>query len=130
MLREVLFAKIHGATVTACNPDYIGSITIDRDLLDACGMVVNEKVLVADVTNGQRLSTYIFEGDPGSGKIEINGAAANRTGIGHTLLIMAFCHVTEEELQIHRPRVVFCRPDNSVAETIKYPAAGDQGVSE
>jgi len=128
MLREVLFAKIHRATVTACNPDYMGSITIDRDLLDACGMVVNEKVLVADVTNGQRMETYIFEGERGSRKIEINGAAANRTGIGHTILIMSFCHVTEQDLDTHRPRVVLCRADNTISEVIRYPAAGHPGA--
>lgn len=123
MLRELLFAKIHRATVTQCNPDYMGSITIDPDLLDATGLVVNEKVLVADCDNGQRFETYIFLGERGSGEIKVNGAAANRTGIGHQVLIMSFCQMTEEEMRTHRPKVVICDEHNRIAERIEYPAA-------
>lgn len=123
MLREMLFAKIHRATVTQCNPDYMGSITIDPDLLDATGLVVNEKVLVADCDNGQRFETYIFLGERGSGEIKVNGAAANRTGIGHQVLIMSFCQMTEEEMRTHRPKVVICDEHNRIAERLEYPAA-------
>lgn len=123
MLRELLFAKIHRATVTQCNPDYMGSITIDPDLLDATGLVVNEKVLVADCDNGQRFETYIFLGERGSGEIKVNGAAANRTGIGHQVLIMSFCQMTEEEMRTHRPKVVICDEHNRIAERLEYPAA-------
>ena len=121
MLREVLFAKIHHATVTHCDPEYMGSITIDPVLLEATGMVVNEKVLVADCNNGNRFETYIFRGEPGSGQIMVNGAAANLTGIGHQVLIMAFCQLDEAELEIHRPKVVLCDAHNGIAELITYP---------
>jgi len=130
MLREVLYAKIHRAVVTACHPDYMGSITIDPDLLDATGLVVNEKVLVADCDNSQRFETYIFEGERGSRRIEVNGAAANRTGIGHRVLIMAFCQVDAKELASFRPRVVICNEDNTIAEVIRYPSAAGEGAGE
>jgi aspartate 1-decarboxylase len=123
MLREALFAKIHRATVTHCDPDYMGSITIDPELLDATGMVVNEKVLVADCNNGERFETYIFLGERGRGEIKINGAAANLSGIGHQVLIMSFCQLTSQELLAHRPRVVICGADNGIARRIEYPAA-------
>lgn len=120
MLREALFAKIHRATVTECNPDYMGSITIDPILLDAVGLRVNEKVLIADVTNAQRFETYIFKGKRGSGEICVNGAAANRTGVGHIVLVMSFCHLTLEEFKSHRPKVVLVGPRNSIAKVIEY----------
>ncbi|HMN97294.1 MAG TPA: aspartate 1-decarboxylase [Phycisphaerales bacterium] len=120
MLREALFAKIHRAVVTQCEPDYIGSVTIDPDLLDAVGLRVNEKVLVADVTNAQRFETYVFKGRRGSGEICVNGAAANRTGVGHIVLIMCFCHLTLEEMRSHRPRVVIVGPGNTVGRIIEY----------
>ena len=123
MLREVLYAKIHMATVTKCDPDYMGSITIDPDLLDAVGMVVNEKVLIADCDSGHRLETYIFEGERGSLEIQVNGAASRRTGIGHRVLIMSFCQIEEAEMHKHRPRVVICDEHNGIADIIRYPAA-------
>jgi len=120
MLREALFAKIHRATVTYCEPDYVGSITIDADLLDACGMRPNEKVLVADVTSGSRFETYIFKGQRGSGVIGINGAAARLSGIGHLVIVMSFCHLTPEELAVHRPKVVLPTETNKVGRVIAY----------
>ena len=122
MLREMLFAKIHRARVTDCNPDYMGSITVDPDLLDATGMVVNEKVLVADCNNGNRFETYIFLGERGSGEIRVNGAAAGLTGIGHEVLIMSFCHLNEQEMKSHRPKVIICDERNGIAERLEYPA--------
>ena len=123
MKREVLFAKIHRAVVTQCDPDYMGSITIDPILLEATGLVLNEKVLVADCENGNRFETYIFEGERGKGEIKINGAAANKSGIGHHVLIMSFCHLDMSELEHHRPRVVICNEDNTIAEHITYPSS-------
>jgi len=120
MLREALHAKIHRATVTQCEPDYMGSITIDPDLLDAVGMRVNEKVLVADCNNAQRFETYIFKGRRGSGEICVNGAAANCTGVGHVVLIMSFCQLTPDEFASHRPKVVICTKENRVGELIEY----------
>ena len=120
MLREVLFAKIHGASVTQCDPDYVGSITIDTDLLDATGLRVNEKVLVCDVDSGSRFETYVFKGDAGSGIIGINGAAARLTAPGNTVLIMSFCHMTTEEMADHRPKVAIIGDDNRITEMIEY----------
>ena len=120
MLREVLYAKIHMATVTQCNPEYSGSITIDSDLLDATGLRVNEKVLVADANSTNRFETYVFEGESGSGIIGVNGAAAQLTGIGHRVIIMSFCHLDEQEFSSHRPKVVICDADNRVEKLIQY----------
>lgn len=124
MLREALFAKIHHAVVTQCDPEYTGSITIDRDLLDATGLQPNEKVLVADCENANRFETYVFEGERGSGVIGINGAAALLSAVGHRVLILSFCQLTEDELMRHRPRVVVCSADNTIAERFEYDAAG------
>ena len=120
MLRQVLFAKIHRAVVTACKPDYIGSVTIDPALLEATGMVVNEKILAADCETGERFESYIFQGERGSGVIEVNGAAARCTAVGHHLLIMSFAAVTQEELKTHRPKVVVCDERNRVAQLLRY----------
>lgn len=124
MIRQVLFAKIHRAVVTACCPDYVGSITIDPDLLDATGMVVNEKVLIADCDNGARFETYIFEGRRGSGQIEVNGAAANLTAVGHRLLVMSFAGMTPQEMTEHRPKVAVCDDHNGIVEVLRYEPAG------
>ena len=120
MLREALFAKIHGATVTQCDPDYVGSITIDADLLDATGLRVNEKVLVCDVDSGSRFETYVFKGASGSGIIGINGAAARLTAPGNTVLIMSFCQLTLDEMESHRPRVAIIGEGNRVDRMIEY----------
>jgi aspartate 1-decarboxylase len=123
MLRQALFAKIHQAVVTECHPDYSGSITIDQDLLDVTGMLVNEKVLVADCENGSRFETYIFAGERGSGIIGVNGAAANLVEIGHRVIIIAFCTLSREEMATHRPKVIICDRCNRVAEIIEYDPA-------
>ena len=123
MLREVLFAKIHRAVVTGCDPSYMGSVTIDPDLLDATGMVVNEKVLVADCENGARFESYIFQGERGSGQVRVNGAAANLTRNGHHILIMSFAQMTPDEMRQHRPKVVICDEHNAIAELIEYSPA-------
>ena len=120
MLREVLYAKIHRAVVTRCNPDYVGSVTIDARLLDATGLAVNEKVLIADCENGNRFESYVFYGEPGSGAIEVNGAAARQTAVGHRVLIMSFAHMTAQEMAEHRPKVVLCDERNGIAELIRY----------
>lgn len=120
MLREALFAKIHMASVTECNPEYTGSITIDQDLLDATGMRANEKVLVADGENANRYETYIFAGERGSGIIGINGAAAPLTDVGHRVIIMSFCRLDEDEYARHRPKVVVCTRENRVEQVIDY----------
>jgi aspartate 1-decarboxylase len=123
MLRQVLFAKIHRAVVTGCNRDYVGSIVIDPSLLEATGLVVNEQVLVADCENGHRFETYIFQGEHGSGAIEVNGAAANLTAVGNHLLIMSFASMTPQEMSEHRPRVVVCDQQNGIADLLRYDPA-------
>ncbi|MBT8486800.1 MAG: aspartate 1-decarboxylase [Phycisphaerales bacterium] len=123
MLRESLFAKIHHAIVTECHPEYTGSITIDEALLEATGLLRNEKVLVADCENGNRFETYVFVAPRGSGMIGVNGAAANITGVGHRLIILSFCHLTPQELTEHRPRVVVCDQKNGIRERLCYETA-------
>lgn len=120
MLRESLHSKIHRATVTAALPDYIGSITIDADLLDRCGMRVNDKVLVTNCRSGERFETYIFKGARGSGAIEVNGAAARLVEPGDLVIIMHFALMTEGEHAGHKPRVLIMGPGNSVREVVHY----------
>ena len=117
MQRTFLRSKIHGARVTQADLNYVGSITIDRHLLDAVDLWPNEKVLVVNVENGERFETYVFEGEAGSGVIGVNGAAARLVHAGDRLLIMAFASMTEDEARRHKPRVVFVGEGN-VAEQV------------
>jgi aspartate 1-decarboxylase len=120
--RTFLRSKIHGARVTQADLNYVGSITIDRHLLDAVDLWPNEKVLVVNVENGERFETYVFEGEPGSGVIGVNGAAARLVHVGDRLLIMGFASMTEDEARRHKPRVVFVGEGN-VAEQVVGGAA-------
>lgn len=120
MLRSVLHSKIHRATVTAALPDYIGSITIDAELLDRCGMRVNDKVLVTNCRNGERFETYIFRGKPGSRAIEVNGAAAHLVERGDRVIIMHFALMTDDEAAANHPRVLIMREDNSIERLMRY----------
>lgn len=116
MLRSFLFAKIHGATVTAADLNYEGSITLASDLLEKAGLMPAEKVHVWDVTNGARLETYILEGERGSRDVTINGAAAHLIRPGDTVIISAFAQLDSREALTHVPTNVFMNPDNSVKE--------------
>lgn len=120
MLRPVLHSKIHMATVTAALPDYVGSITIDADILEAVGMRVNDVVLVADCRNGNRFETYIFRGESGSGKIEINGAAAHLVEPGDKVIVMHMAMMSDQEYATNRPKVALMNDDNSIRELIRY----------
>ncbi|MEM1185687.1 MAG: aspartate 1-decarboxylase [Planctomycetota bacterium] len=120
MLRPVLHSKIHMATVTAGRPDYVGSITIDAHLLEASGMRVSDKVLVANCRNGERFETYVFRGEPGSGVIELNGAVALLCEPGDRVIVMHFALMDDDEYQQHRPKVVIPRVDNSVDRVFLY----------
>lgn len=124
MLREVLHSKIHMATVTGAKPHYVGSITIDADLLNACGMRVNDRVLVTNCRNGNRLETYVFRGEPGSGVIELNGAAAHLFEVGDKAIIMHYALMTDEEYESNRPIVLIMNEDNTVRETMRYEPHG------
>ncbi len=114
MLRTLMLAKIHRATVTQADVDYVGSITIDSDLLDAAGLVEGEQVHVVDIDNGARLVTYVIAGEPGSGVIGINGAAAHLVHPGDLVIIIAYAQLTPEEIADHRPRVVHVDRENRI----------------
>lgn len=120
MLLKLLKAKLHRATVTFTDANYHGSITIDADLLRAAGLLVNEAVLIADCENGNRFETYIIPGEPGSGIIGINGAAALLTGVGHKVIILAFAHCTPEEAAHHHSKVLIMDDQNRIAETVDH----------
>ena len=120
MLTRLLKAKIHRATVTFTDVNYHGSITIDRDLLRATGLLPNEAVIVADCDNGNRFTTYIIPGDEGSGVIGINGAAARLSQVGHKVIVMAFVLANPQEIQSHTSRVVICDAKNRAVETIDH----------
>lgn len=114
MFRTMLKSKIHRARVTQGNIDYVGSITIDADLLKAADIFPYEKVHVVDVDNGARLETYAIEGEPGSGVIGMNGAAARLIHTGDTIIILAYAHVSEEEARRLRPTIVLVDERNRI----------------
>jgi aspartate 1-decarboxylase len=124
MLREVLHSKIHMATVTGAKPHYVGSITIDADLLAACGMRVNDRVLVTNCRNGNRLETYIFRGTPGSGIIELNGAAAHLFEVGDKAIIMHYALMTDDEYESNHPTILIMNDNNTIKETMQYTPHG------
>lgn len=109
----MLHSKIHGVRVTQADLNYIGSVTIDKDLLDAADIVPNEKILVIDVDTGARFESYVFEGKAGSGVIGMNGGAARMAHVGDRVLIMTFATVDEQELRTHKPTVVFVDEKNA-----------------
>ena len=121
---EMLKAKIHRATVTQAELHYVGSITVDQDLLDAAGMSEYEKVDVVDIDNGERLTTYTIAGERGSGVICLNGAAARCVSAGDKVILMSYCYVTPEEAATHRPRVVFVDDANRPAKVFDYERHG------
>ena len=104
---QVLKSKIHRVKVTEANADYIGSITIDEDLMDAANLIENEKVLIADITNGNRFETYVIKGERGSGTICLNGATARLVEINDLLIIMSFALMEFESAKTFRPWVIF-----------------------
>ena len=111
MLLQVLKSKIHRVTVTEANLDYIGSITIDEDFMNAANIFAGEKVQVVDNTNGARIETYVIPGKRGSGCICINGAAAHLVHVGDVVIIMAYALMTEDEVKVFKPAIVF--PENN-----------------
>jgi len=113
---EILKSKIHRVSVTEANLHYIGSISIDEDLMDAANLVEFEKVTVSNIDNGERLETYVIKGERGSGKIGINGAAAHKVEVGHIIIIMAYALMTPEEAKTFKPVTVF--PDTATNKLI------------
>ncbi|MGH9456288.1 MAG: aspartate 1-decarboxylase, partial [Thermoanaerobaculia bacterium] len=116
MIRFFLRSKIHGATVTEANLHYEGSITIDAHLMHAAGLLPFEKVEIYDVTNGNRFATYVIEGEAGSGKIGLNGAAAHMVTVGDRVIIAAYGMLHEGQIANHRPRLVFAGEGNAIKE--------------
>lgn len=117
MRRHMFNAKIHRATVTQADLQYEGSLTIDRDLLDAAGILPYEEVQVWNVTSGSRLATYAIEGERGSGVICVNGAAAHHATIGDLIIIATFVELEDAEAQSHQPTAIFVDTDNRMIET-------------
>ncbi len=111
MFIEVVKSKIHNVSVTEANLNYIGSITIDEDLMDASAILENEKVQVVNINNGERLETYVIRGVRGSGSICLNGAAARKVAVGDVVIIISYASMTPDEAKSFRPRIVF--PDTN-----------------
>jgi len=107
MTIEVLRAKLHRVTITEADVDYIGSITLDEDLIDAAGFVEGEKVQVLNVNNGERLETYVIKGERGSGAVCLNGPAALKARVGDVVLVVAYARMSMEEARAFRPVIVF-----------------------
>lgn len=120
MWLKLLKAKIHDATVTETDLRYSGSITVDRELMDAVGLVPNEMVLVANRTNGQRLTTYVIPGEPGSGAIGINGAAARLVSKGDKVLIIASVYLEPAQAKDHKATVIVLDESNRIKQTIRH----------
>ncbi len=116
MRRNMLKSKIHRATVTDADLHYVGSMTLDPDLLEEADLVVHEKVDIYNVTNGERFSTYVIEGQRGSGEVVLNGAAAHRVRRGDLVIICSYAEYESAEIAEHRPTVVFVDASNRIIE--------------
>jgi len=116
MFIEVLKSKIHRVTVTEANLNYVGSVSIDEDLMDASNIIENEKVQVLNINNGERLETYVIKGKRGSGEICLNGPAARKVAIGDVVIIMSFATIDFQEAKSFRPVIIF--PDTKTNKLI------------
>ncbi len=114
---EVLKSKIHRVTITGADLNYVGSITIDEDLMDAANMIEGEKVQVLDINNGERIETYIIKGERGRGQICLNGAAARKVAVGDVIIIVSYAHMEFEEAKHFKPWVIF--PDTATNKLVK-----------
>jgi aspartate 1-decarboxylase len=114
MQRVMLKSKVHRATITDCDLHYVGSITVDPDLLEAADILENEQVHVLDIDNGARFETYTIAGERGSGEVKVNGAAARLVQRGDTVIIVSYASYDEEELAEHRPQVVHVSRANQI----------------
>ena len=123
MFRTLLGGKIHRATVSQADLNYVGSITVDLDLLDAAGICVNEKVQIVNNNNGERLETYTIAGERGSGVVCLNGAAARLVQKGDIVIIMSYVLLSEPEIANHEPKVVLVDEHNRIRNIIHYEPA-------
>ena len=124
MTIEMLKGKIHRATVVQAELDYVGSITVDEELLEAAGILEYEKVQIVDVNNGSRFETYTICGERGSGMICLNGAAARWVSTGDKIIIMAYAQYEQEEARTHKPAVVFVDEENRISRVTNYEKHG------
>ncbi|MCY1604974.1 aspartate 1-decarboxylase [Staphylococcus pettenkoferi] len=118
MYRTMMHSKIHRTRVTESDLNYVGSITIDSDILDAVDILPNEKVEIVNNNNGERFATYVIAGERGSGKICLNGAAARLVQVGDVVIIMTYVQLEESELQGHAPKVAVLNENNEIEEMI------------
>ena len=124
MTVEMLKGKIHRATVVQAELDYVGSITVDVDLLEAAGILEYEKVQIVDINNGMRFETYTIAGERGSGMICLNGAAARCVQKGDKIIIMCYAQLTPEEAKANKPKVVFVDDSNKIVRLTEYEKHG------
>lgn len=115
----MLYSKLHRATVTEANLHYVGSITIDQELIDAANMRVGQKIDIVNINNGERFSTYIIAGEAGKKEMCLNGAAARKVHVGDKIIIIAYATMTEEEADAFEPKIVILEDDNSIAQEFK-----------
>ncbi|MEM6643258.1 MAG: aspartate 1-decarboxylase [Bacteroidota bacterium] len=107
MLIEVLKSKIHRVKITEAELHYVGSISIDEDLMEAADIIENEKVQIVNINNGERLETYVIKGPRGSGQICLNGPAARKAQVGDIIIIISYCAIDQQEAKSHKPTVIF-----------------------
>jgi aspartate 1-decarboxylase len=123
MLRTMFKSKIHRATVTHSDLHYVGSLTVDQDLLDAADLLPGEQVSVVDIANGSRFETYLIAGERGSGVIGVNGAAAHLAEVGHLIIVISYAQLTDAEARIFEPTVVHVDAGNRIVAVGADPAA-------
>ena len=123
MFKTFLGGKIHRATVTGSNLNYVGSITVDVDLLEAAGIDINEKVQIVNNNNGERFETYTIAGKRGSGEVCLNGAAARLVQEGDVVIIMSYVFLSTDEIKTHLPKVVLVDERNQITDTLSYEPA-------
>ena len=124
MQLTMLKGKIHRAVVKQAELNYVGSITIDPKLMEAAGILEYEQVQIVDVENGNRFETYTIDGEPGSGRICLNGAAARQVQVGDHVIIMAYCQMDAKEAADHKPKVVFVDEENHISRVSNYEKHG------
>src|SRR3954447_5427139 len=122
MHRQMLKSKIHRATVTGCDPDYVGSLTLDPELMRSADLMVNEQVHVWDIDNGARFVTYAIEGEPGSGTVQVNGAAGRLVRTGDKVIVASFGAFDEQDLERYSPVVVHVNEKNEVTAVDSDPS--------
>jgi aspartate 1-decarboxylase len=123
MLRTMFKSKIHRATVTHSDLHYVGSLTVDQDLLDAADLLPGEQVSVVDIANGSRFETYLIAGERGSGVIGVNGAAAHLAEVGHLIIVISYAQLTDAEARVFEPTVVHVDAGNRIVAVGTDPAA-------